>query len=73
MTVGVITPENARGIGDFFNGGAGGGGVVHVSSIGVILVILAVVALIADVLWLMLASVFGLARLLSSEPIGRVK
>jgi uncharacterized membrane protein len=41
--------------------------------VGVTLVVAGAVALIADMLWLMLAAVFGLARLLSGEPIGRLK
>jgi uncharacterized membrane protein len=45
----------------------------HPLFIGVIVVAVAAIALIADVLWLMLAAVFGVARLLSGEPIGRFK
>jgi uncharacterized membrane protein len=40
---------------------------------GLVLVVVSGLALVADVLWLMLASVFGVARLLSNEPIGRIK
>ena len=39
------------------------------------LVILAIsaLAILGDMVWLMLAAVFGVARLLSGEPIGRLK
>lgn len=43
------------------------------AGIGVTLMVVAAVVLIVDMLWLMLSAVFGLARLLSGEPIGRLK
>jgi uncharacterized membrane protein len=75
MAFGVIGPENARGVGDFFtisDGGASASSHVgHFNVAGVILLTICAAALFFDLLWVMLASVFGLARLLSSEPIGR--
>jgi uncharacterized membrane protein len=76
MTFGVLGPEDARGIANLFTVSDGQSSTSvsgHFNAGGVIVMIVAGLALIADVIWIMLASVFGLARLLSSEPIGRVK
>jgi uncharacterized membrane protein len=45
----------------------------HLNVGGLIVLALSALAATVGVLWMMLASVFGLARLLSSEPIGRLK
>lgn len=52
-----------------FGGGSGAG--LNVAAL--IILALSVLASVGAVLWVMLASVFGVARLLSSEPIGRLK
>jgi uncharacterized membrane protein len=45
----------------------------HLNLAGLILVLLGALILGADMLWLMLASVFGFARLVSGEAVGRVR
>jgi uncharacterized membrane protein len=45
----------------------------HLNIAGLIVLAISALAILADALWLMLASVFGVARLLSNEPIGRLK
>lgn len=48
-------------------------GVTHLNLAGLTVLVLSGLLLLGDMLWLMLASVFGVARLLSGAPIGRLK
>ncbi len=50
-----------------------GGSVVHLSVLGIALVIAAGLLLLAFLIWILLAPVYGLARLVSGEPLGKRK
>jgi uncharacterized membrane protein len=73
LTFGALGPEHAVSVVTTTDGHLEIETSRHFEIGGVIVVIVAALALIADVLWLMLAAVFGVARLLSGEPIGRLK
>jgi uncharacterized membrane protein len=78
LILAIAAPDvEPRGIADFFTDGARHAQAVPGFGIGVrggaLLAVIGGLAMGADVLWLMLASVFGVARLLSGEPIGRLK
>ena len=45
----------------------------HVNLAGLVILAVGALAILGDMVWLMLAAVFGVARLLSGEPIGRFK
>jgi uncharacterized membrane protein len=45
----------------------------HVNLLALVILAISVLAILGDMVWLMLAAVFGVARLLSGEPIGRFK
>jgi uncharacterized membrane protein len=46
---------------------------VHLNLAAVIILVVSALVILGDMVWLMLAAVFGVARLLSGEPIGRLK
>ena len=46
---------------------------VHVNLAALAILAVSALAILGDMVWLMLAAVFGVARLLSDEPIGRLK
>jgi uncharacterized membrane protein len=46
---------------------------VHVNLAALVILAVSALAILGDLIWLMLAAVFGVARLLSGEPIGRLK
>jgi uncharacterized membrane protein len=45
----------------------------HVNLMALVILVISALAILGDMVWLMLAAVFGVARLLSGEPIGRLK
>lgn len=45
----------------------------HVNLAALVVLVISALAILGDMVWLMLAAVFGVARLLSGEPIGRLK
>lgn len=57
---------------DAWDVGFGGGG-AHLNVAGVVALVLSGALMVGGLLWTMLASVFGVVRLLSGEPIGRLK
>lgn len=67
-----VTVRSGAGL-DGWDVSFGDGGPSHLNVAGLVMLILSFVLGTAGLLWTMLASVFGLARLLSGEPIRRLK